>query len=294
MPATFLPNMSFIYREVFNNDCYTIALVINLNTFGAIMPIRSIMSRKKTNAVHTNEAYFPNRKTKNYQEEQKTIEFTKPKTINKPINLLPKTLNQEKYIVALTDQDTDLVVVSGPAGTGKTYLALLAAIKALRGKACNRIVLCRPAVSVENENHGFLPGDLNAKLEPWVRPMLDVLREYYSAKELEYMLAEGIIEFSPLGFMRGRTFKHSFIILDEAQNCSPEMVKMLCTRIGENTKIVLCGDVDQSDRLDINNGLLDFVHRINNNPVQGIKACQFEARDIQRHRLIGEILKLYR
>lgn len=249
------------------------------------------MSRKKSNAVH-DETFISNRRTKINVAETKTIEFIK-KQPTKPINLTPKTLNQEKYILALTDTSVDVVIVSGPAGTGKTYLALNAAIKAFRNRECDKIILCRPAVSVENENHGFLPGDLNAKLEPWVRPMLDVLREFYNTKELESMIADHVIEFSPLGFMRGRTFKNAWIILDEGQNANPSMMKMLLTRIGTGSKIVITGDTEQADRRDPDNGLLDLVQRLRKTEIRGISTCEFEVKDIQRHRLIGEVLRLY-
>jgi len=260
------------------------------------------MSRKRTSAVRDQDIPFLQNQRKNqksfYLNESKTIDFsqaqTKPTKVNKkPLVLVPKSLNQEKYILALLDQDTDIVVVSGPAGTGKTYLAILAAIKALRAGECDRIILTRPAVAVEDEDHGFLPGDLNAKLAPWVRPMVDILHEYYSMKEIEGMLAEQVIEFSPLGFMRGRTFKNSYIILDEGQNAKPNQMKMLMTRIGQNSKIILTGDTDQTDQKKADNGLLDLVNRLTKRPTQGIATCAFEVKDVQRHRIIGSILKLY-
>jgi phosphate starvation-inducible PhoH-like protein len=212
---------------------------------------------------------------------------------NKPINLVPKSINQETYILALQNPDTDVVVAHGPAGTGKTYLAVLAAIAALRNGETERIVMCRPAVSVEDEDHGFLPGDLNAKLAPWVRPITDILREYYGANELEYMVQEEIVEFAPLGFMRGRTFKNCYIILDESQNASPAQLKMLLTRIGNGSKIVITGDTEQADRRDPENGLMDLKERLISKPVSGIESCEFTMTDVQRHRLIGEIIKLY-
>lgn len=221
------------------------------------------------------------------------INFTPPKQ-RKAIELIPKSINQEQYILALTDQETDVVVVTGPAGTGKTYLAILAAIQAMRNREVDRIVLTRPSISVENENHGFLPGSLTAKLEPWVKPMVDVFKEFYSVKEFEHMLAEEIIEFAPLGMMRGRTFKNTWLVGDESQNATPDQIKMLLTRIGYGSKIVISGDIEQTDRKSKDNGLMDLQEKLQASPISGIQVCKFDNRDIQRHRLIGEVLKLYR
>jgi phosphate starvation-inducible PhoH-like protein len=225
--------------------------------------------------------------------ETNTIKFN-PQKQRKTVSLIPKTVNQEKYILALQNQETDVVVVSGPAGTGKTYLAMLAAIQAMRNRECDRIVLCRPSISIEGEDHGFLPGDLNQKLEPWMKPMVDILNEFYAMKEIELMLAEQIIEFAPLGLMRGRTFKNTWVLLDESQNATPTQLKMLLTRIGIGSKFVIMGDVEQTDRKTPENGLMDLTNKLDATPISGIEICSFDHRDIQRHRLIGEILKLYK
>lgn len=228
--------------------------------------------------------------------ESKTIDFNQEhyKSKNrKPAELIPQSVNQEQYILSLLDKTLDIVVVSGPAGTGKTYLGMLAGIKALRNGEVDRILLTRPAVAVDDEKHGFLPGDLNAKMEPWVRPLIDVLREYYSLKEIMHMLEEQIIEIIPLAFCRGRNFKNSWIILDEAQNATPSQLKMLMTRIGVDSKIVITGDVEQTDRRTADNGLLDLTYKLKENPVSGIGVCTFDTRDIRRHKIIEHILRLY-
>ena len=157
----------------------------------------------------------------------------------------------------------------------------------------DRIVLTRPAVGVENEQHGFLPGDLNQKMDPWVRPLTDILREYYRVADIAAMIEEQKIEIAPLAFMRGRTFKSAYIIADEMQNATPSQCLMLLTRIGANSKIVITGDVEQTDRARGQNGLVDLCRRLGKGGVDGIAVCELDNRDIQRHAIIGSVLELY-
>ena len=230
-----------------------------------------------------------------YTKESKTINFDqgRTRTNQRQVNLNAKTINQKKYITALTDPDTDIVVVSGPAGTGKTYLAMQAAIKSLKDGDVDRIILSRPAIGVEEEEHGFLPGDLNAKMEPWTRPLLDVLREYYTMRDITRMLEEQIVEIAPLAFCRGRNFKNSYIILDESQNATPNQLKMIMTRIGIGSKLVITGDIEQADRKSADNGLLDLQSRLRKGVIPGLQLCEFEIKDVQRHKIIEHVLKLY-
>ena len=232
------------------------------------------------------------RQAMTYQENTIRFEPTKPQK-QRPIDIVPRSRNQERLVLALQNTDQHIVVTAGPAGTGKTYLAMLAAVKAFRAGEVDRIVLTRPAVGVEDEKHGFLPGDLNQKMDPWVRPLTDILREYYRQPDIQVMIEEQKIEIAPLAFMRGRTFKSAYIIADEMQNATPSQCKMLMTRIGEGSKIVITGDVEQADRNRGNNGLMDLCQRLQEGGVTGIAVCHLDNKDIQRHRIIDSVLKLY-
>ena len=226
--------------------------------------------------------------------QENTIKFEQAKPVKqRPIDIVPRTRNQERLVLALQDDSQHIVVTAGPAGTGKTYLAMLAAVKAFREGEVDRIVLTRPAVGVEDEKHGFLPGDLNQKMDPWVRPLTDILREYYRPADIAAMIADQVIEIAPLAFMRGRTFKDAWIIADEMQNATPGQMKMLLSRIGSNSKIVVTGDVEQTDRNYKENGLLDLQGKLKSNAPKGMSMCSLGKRDIQRHPIIDVVLGLY-
>jgi phosphate starvation-inducible PhoH-like protein len=209
------------------------------------------------------------------------------------IQLIPKSRNQETYIDLLENPQRLIVYATGPAGTGKTMLAVLAALKAFRAGECSKIVITRPAVGVDDEQHGFLPGTLNQKMEPWTRPIFDIIEEYYRPQEVSRLLEEKYIEIAPLAYMRGRTFKNSWIIADEMQNATPSQMKMLLTRLGENSKMVITGDTQQADRRAKDNGLLDFQSLMKNFDSQHIAGVEFAVRDVRRHPAVAEVLKLY-
>ena len=207
------------------------------------------------------------------------------------VDLLPRNRSQEEYILELMDSGKDIVFGIGPAGTGKTLLACQAAVKAFIAGEVDRIVVTRPAVSAD-EDLGFLPGTLEEKMAPWTRPIFDVFREYFYAAEIEGMIKEGVIEISPLAYMRGRTFKDSYIIADEMQNATPNQMKMLLTRIGTNSKMVVTGDLAQADRLK-DNGLIDFINHLDVKDSSRISTVRFHKGDIERHEAVKEVLEIY-
>lgn len=208
------------------------------------------------------------------------------------VNIIPRNLTQENYIELLKNPKKFIVFAIGPAGTGKTMLAVQTAIKLFKEGVIKKIIVTRPAVSVDEE-HGFLPGTLNQKMEPWTRPIFDVFEEYYHPKEITDMLSDGVIEISPLAYMRGRTFKNAFIIADEMQNATPSQMKMLLTRIGENSRMVVTGDLNQADR-PRENGLLEFCNLYEKKEdYRMIAMAKFEPRDVERHPVVKEILKIY-
>lgn len=233
-------------------------------------------------------------RTHPHHTEENLIDFETYRSRKTQITLIPKTLTQEKYLDLLDDEFAKIVFATGPAGTGKTMLAVISALKQFRKGDYKRIVITRPAVGVDDEKHGFLPGDLNSKMEPWTRPIFDYIQEYYSKSQINKMLDESAIEISPLAFMRGRTFKHSFIIADEMQNATPGQMKMLLTRLGEGSKIVVTGDTRQADRKDPDNGLLDFKRLVESyGDLEYVRGVTFKGNDIQRDPAVTEVLRLY-
>ena len=203
--------------------------------------------------------------------------------------LAPKTVNQRRYLEAI--ERNDLVFGIGPAGTGKTYLAVAMAISALMNKQVARIVLTRPAVEA-GERLGFLPGTLQEKVDPYLRPLYDALYDMLDSERVEKLLERNVIEVAPIAFMRGRTLNDSFIILDEAQNCTPEQMKMVLTRQGFNSKMVVNGDVTQIDLpAGRRSGLIDATEVLRG--VEGISFVQFDDKDVVRHTLVQRIVKAY-
>ncbi len=201
----------------------------------------------------------------------------------------PKTLGQKQYVEAILKNAVTFGV--GPAGTGKTYLAVAMAVKAFKARQVGRIILTRPAVEA-GEKLGFLPGDLQNKVDPYLRPLYDALFDMLGAETYQKLLEKQLIEVAPLAYMRGRTLDDAFIILDEAQNTSPEQMKMFLTRMGTGSKVVVTGDVTQIDLPDkARSGLVDALQVLKT--VQGIAMMFFSEKDIVRHRLVQEIIRAY-
>jgi phosphate starvation-inducible PhoH-like protein len=228
--------------------------------------------------------------------------------------------HQKMYVSYLQNPDVKIIGVMGPAGTGKTMLACYEAIQQLKNNDVDKIILTRPLVPVEEEEIGFLPGNINKKMAPWTLPLFDYFQEFYTQKELEIMIQFNIIEVAPLAFMRGRTFRRSFVIADEMQNSSPAQMLMLSSRLGHDSKMVITGDLDQSDldNKDLKNGLWDFHRRFHyyqrlqekkdeilrmtgqkkdgekGKELAEIRMVEFDQGDIQRSPVVRKIMEMYK
>jgi phosphate starvation-inducible PhoH-like protein len=211
----------------------------------------------------------------------------------KPAVYKARSKNQESYVECLNDPNVSMVFGVGPAGCGKTLFAVISAITALKKGDISKIILTRPIVSVEEEL-GFLPGDISNKMNPWLQPLFDIFLEHYTQIEMDKMIAEGVIEISPLGFMRGRTFKRTFVICDELQNSTPSQMLMLLTRAGMGCKMVITGDLKQSD-LKGKNGLADFIEKYRTRPrdYSEIRLVEMTAKDVERSEVVKNILEMY-
>ncbi len=205
----------------------------------------------------------------------------------KPVK--PRGVNQQKMVESA--EENDMVFAVGPAGSGKTYLAIALAVKALKAKQVRKIILSRPAVEA-GEKLGFLPGDMKEKIDPYLQPLYDALEDMISSSRLKEMLENGVIEIAPLAFMRGRTLSHAFVILDEAQNTTLPQIKMFLTRMGSGSKFIITGDPSQVDLPEgQKNGLLKACEILND--VKGVSVIQFDKSDIVRHKLVQRIVTAF-
>ena len=263
-------------------------------------PVSNTKSRKKRrkhkNQRRSNKKYFNkiivddmemyNNYDYNYEAETKmndTINFSAIK---------PRNDNQKTYLKSLQNNDIDIVLATGPAGTGKTLFACDEGINSLTVGITKKLIIVRPAVSVD-ENLGYLPGTLEDKMAPWTRPIFDILYKHFTDKEIKLYIRDKIIEICPLAYMRGRTFDNAWIIADEMQNATPDQMKMLLTRIGHHSKLICTGDPNQHDRGFAKNGLSDFINKIDKKPSKHIVHIKFNNKDVERSRIVKEVLSNY-
>ena len=204
----------------------------------------------------------------------------------------PKNVSQDEYINLLKNKNKKIVVATGPAGTGKTLFATEYGVRNFLLGNYEKLIFTRPSVSVDEEL-GFLPGTLEEKMAPWVRPIYDILYNFVSPREVVAMMEDKVIEIAPLGYMRGRTFKNCWIVADEMQNSTISQMKMLLTRLGENSRLVITGDLEQYDRINELNGLEDFLSKFKGKRSSSITSFQFTRDDIQREEVVREILEIY-
>jgi len=258
-------------------------------------------NKKQTEKELLLEFYFDGEKEKEKEKElylnKKSFEnmhhlsFNERKTLENKFTQ-PKNKNQEMYVNTLKNKNKKIVIASGPAGTGKTLFATELGIKYYMHGVFEKIIFTRPSVSVDEEL-GFLPGTMEEKMAPWIRPIYDILYQFISPKEVQHMMEEKMIEIAPLGYMRGRTFKNCWIVADEMQNSTISQMKMLLTRIGENSRLIITGDLEQYDKPDSVNGLEDFLNKFQGKTSNSIDCFHFDRNDIQREEVVKEVLEIY-
>jgi len=210
----------------------------------------------------------------------------------KQIQLKTKNKNQSLYLQAINDPYTKIIIAVGPAGTGKTFIGCHKGMEFFNNYEYEKMVITRPIVS-NDEELGFLPGDIDSKMDPWLKPIKDVFEKSMNKKELDMLIKDEIIEIAPLAFMRGRTFNNTWIFADEMQNSTISQMKMLLTRIGEKSKLIITGDLLQNDLKNCKNGLQDILERLSNYDGKMIKVIQFNNNDIERSDVVKEVLNLY-
>jgi phosphate starvation-inducible PhoH-like protein len=255
-------------------------------------------NNKKTNKKINNkiieedyELYEEIKYTKSYYECYDNFSYKEKMTFDNKFSK-PRNKSQEKYYRELNKKSNKIIVATGPAGTGKTLLCTEYAIKQFLLGNYEKLIFTRPSVSVD-EDLGFLPGTIEEKMAPWVRPIYDILYNFINPSEVTKLIEDKLIEISPLGFMRGRTFKNCWIIADEMQNSTPSQMKMLLTRLGENSRLAITGDLEQFDRCNEINGLDDFLNKFKGKRSDSISSIEFDKNDIEREKVVKEVLEIY-
>ena len=243
--------------------------------------------KEKEKEKEKDKSYYKKAVTENFQ-----YLSPKEKGIFENKFTVPKNRHQEQYVTMLKQKSKKIIVVSGPAGTGKTLFATEFGVRNFLLGNVERLVFTRPSVSVD-EDLGYLPGTLEEKMAPWVRPIYDVLYQFVTPNEVKQYMEDKIVEIAPLGFMRGRTFKNAWIVADEMQNSTVSQMKMLLTRLGENSRLIITGDLEQFDKPNEINGLEDFLNKFKGKRSSSISSFQFERDDIQREEVVKEVLDIY-
>jgi phosphate starvation-inducible PhoH-like protein len=258
------------------------------------------MSHKRRNNRKQNHRDISEELSSYNQEKEKTsnlfknydyLSYKEKSTLDQKFSK-PKNMSQYKYLNSLNDANNKIIIATGPAGTGKTLFGTEYGVKYFLMGNFQKLIFTRPAVSAD-EDLGYLPGTLEEKMAPWVRPIYDILYRFITPSELTNLLEEKHIEIAPLAYMRGRTFKNTWIIADEMQNATPSQMKMLLTRLGEGSHMVITGDLDQHDRVGEINGLQDFLDKFKGKRSSSITSIEFDKDDIEREEVIKEILDIY-
>jgi len=276
----------------------------DVNEFGKEVSLKKERKRKprKPNQKELLNMYYAEQKEEKESEKKELL----PKQITENMKYLspsektkfenkftkPKNKNQEHYVSMLRNRNKKIIVVTGPAGTGKTMFATEYGISNFLIGTYEKLIFTRPSVSVD-EDLGYLPGTLEEKMAPWVRPIYDVLYQFITPKEVTQLMEDKHIEIAPLGYMRGRTFKNTWIVADEMQNSTINQMKMLLTRLGETSRLVITGDLEQFDKPEMINGLDDFLNKFRGKRSSSISSFEFQKNDIQREEVVKEILDIY-
>lgn len=261
-------------------------------------PKKRGFNRRRTRRFMNDEVAFHNEMEQQSFENQRTIfenfQYLSQNEKNKIEEKFSKPRNsmQSKYVQELEKRKNKIVMATGPAGTGKTLFGTEYGIRHFLMGHYDKIIFTRPAVSAD-EDLGYLPGTLEEKMAPWVRPIYDILHNFISPKEVTALLENKTIEIAPLAYMRGRTFKNTWIVADECQNTTPNQFKMLLTRIGENSRMVITGDLDQHDRMEEINGLADFLDKYHRNRSGSISSVEFSKEHVEREDVIKDVLSIY-
>lgn len=252
-----------------------------LNMYFEEIGLEKTQSTQSTQSEKEKQTYYP----------QKYLSTNEKKKIEKKFTI-PKGKHQEQYCSMLKNPTKKIIVVNGPAGTGKTLFATEYGVRNFLNGVYEKLVFTRPSVSVD-EDLGYLPGTLEDKMAPWIRPIYDILYQFVSPREVQQYIEDKQIEIAPLGYMRGRTFKHTWIVADEMQNSTVSQMKMLLTRLGENSRLIITGDLEQFDRCNELNGLDDFLDKFRGKRSSSISSFEFERSDIQREDVVKEVLEIY-